>query len=88
MGNGKQGDIQGFNKASLNKAITLSECKGPLSTHLCWYEFSFGVCREDGLVQTPTRHEEHDARDTVHLYNDTILRAYWSLIIQVHSSVS
>ena len=40
--------------------------------HLRWYDLPLGTCRSGNLSVAPTRGEEHDACDTVRLYEETI----------------
>ena len=45
---------------------------GPLSIHPRWYELLLGTCRSDDLSVARSRTEEHGARNTIRIYNDTM----------------
>ena len=68
MDYGKQTSIQSFNSVREEKSKIFSGYKGRLLTFPCWYEVPLGICRSGDLSQARTRAEEHDARETVHLY--------------------
>ena len=48
------------------------EYNGLLSIHPRWYELPLGICRNGDVSQAPARAEEHDARDAVCLYKETM----------------
>ena len=52
--------------------MVLKAYRGPLLIHPSWYELPLGTFRSGGLSVAPSRTEEHDARDTISIYKDTI----------------
>ena len=69
---GKQRGMQGFNTVGEDTPTMFSEYKGPLPIHPRGYELPLGICRSGSLSQAETRGEEHDARDAVRLYRETM----------------
>ena len=62
----------GLNCVGEDKSTMFLSYSGPLPIHPRWYELPLGICKSGDLSQAPTRGEEHDARDAVRLYKDTL----------------
>ena len=45
---------------------------GPLPIHPCCYVLPLGTCRSSDLSVEPCCGDEHDARDTIRIYTDTM----------------
>ena len=54
------------------KSMIFKAYRVPFLIHSSWYEFRLGTFRRGDLSVAPSRGEEHDARDTICVYKDTI----------------
>ena len=46
--------------------------RGPLPIHPRWYEFPWDTCQSGDLSGAASLGVEHDARDTIRMYKDTM----------------
>ena len=78
----------GLNSVGEDKLTMFSGYKGSLLIHTRWYELTPGICKSCDLSQAPTQGEEHDARDTIRLYKETMHKYMLKFGDQVWSSAS
>ena len=52
--------------------MMLKTYRGPLPIHSRWYELWLGTFRSSDLSVAPNRGEEHNTRDMIRTYNDTM----------------
>ena len=64
--------VSGLKNVGNDKSTILKIYSGPLPIHPRWYELPLGTCRSGDLSVAPSRREEHDARNTIRLYKDTV----------------
>ena len=62
----------GVNSVGEDKSMMFKAYRGPLPIHTRRYELPFGICTSGELSVSSSRGEEHDARDTIRLYKDTM----------------
>ena len=65
-------DVSGLKSVGEDKSTMFKTYRGPLPIYLSWYELPFGTFRSGDLSVAPCSGEEHDARDTIRVYKDTM----------------
>ena len=64
--------FSGLNSVGEEESTMLKIYRGPLRIYSRWHELPQGSCRSADLRVVPSRGEEHDVRDTICLYKDTL----------------
>ena len=64
--------VSGVNSVGEEKSMKFKTYRGPLLIHLSWYELPLGTCQSIDLTVAPSHGKEHDARDMIRTYKDTL----------------
>ena len=64
--------VSGVKSVGEDKSMMFKAYRGPLPNHPRWYELPSISCRNDDLGVTPNRGEEHDTRDMICIYKNTM----------------
>ena len=64
--------VSSLNSVGEDKAVMFETYIDPLLIYPCWYELLLGTFRSRDQSVAPSGGEEHDAHNTVLLYNDTM----------------